>query len=155
MKSHPDINSPASMPRVSPKGEKPRNHRTGITDETGTLEKSRLSRLWWDVVGLAEWWAIFKYLKSFYIYTVSSEKSPLETQSWESSSCKWQFILSEPKRVLEKQWKGIIRGSGYRWWPWPNSLANRGQRTWSLHRRYGGSHLVADLFQRKEDYAHN
>lgn len=54
--------------------------------------------------------AIFKYLKSFNTCTVSSAKPLLRTQFGESSSYKWQFILPEPKWVLEKQCKRKIRG---------------------------------------------
>lgn len=64
-----------------------------------------------DVAEPAEWCGNLRiFEKLTYTYTVSEEKSPNEDTIWDSSSCKWQF-LSEPMRVLAKQWKGKIRGS--------------------------------------------
>ena len=42
MRSHPDINKSANIPRRHPKGTGSRNHRVRITDDIWTLEK-RLS----------------------------------------------------------------------------------------------------------------
>lgn len=87
------------------------NHRTRIMRTPGHCRKD-LAGCEWDEVSWKSDVAIFKYLKSFNTCTVSSAKPLLRTQFGESSSYKWQFILPEPKRVLEKQWKWKIQG----WW---------------------------------------